>query len=315
MSDVMQLAKTLDITNDKAVDRWFNSFEGPAIVSKKIDGVPMLVNIGSGVGWTRQGKHTTPSVSHIITAVSAFRRTLYNSGVTAVIGEVHIPDTPFKDISGKFRKCEPCLQLELNIFDVLLSEEYTGWGYADRMDKFYKLWKDMPFSPWIKVTGFHVAYDPVSVQTLANGLLKPNVEGVICRPLNGEFHTGKSRTKQFVKYKPKPTVDLKVHSYEEAISQDGEPKGMVGRINCWYKGNIIGVGPGKMTHAERSEAWERTAEMCRTGMDQSDCDMIPTGVPQEHTVIEVGYMRDPSYSALREARFLRFRNKEVNEDG
>jgi hypothetical protein len=66
---------------------------------------------------------------------------------------------------------------------------------------------------------------------------------------------------------------------------------MIGRINCWYKGQIIGVGPGKLTHAERRELAK--APMVLTGYNR---------------IAKVQYKKDDSYEALRQPTFQCWRD-------
>ena len=91
-----------------------------------------------------------------------------------------------------------------------------------------------------------------------------------------------------LKLKWKATLDLPVVSYEQAVSKDGKLLPMVGRINVKHNGKVTGVGPGKMTHAERIAAWSR-------------------GSRDAGRIIEVAYMPDESYGGLREGRFYRYR--------
>ena len=71
---------------------------------------------------------------------------------------------------------------------------------------------------------------------------------------------------------------------------------MVGRINVLYKGEVIGAGPGKMKHIERKAIWD----LYSGGLPLVD-------VAGDMLIAEVAFMRDPSYKALREARFSRWR--------
>lgn len=89
------------------------------------------------------------------------------------------------------------------------------------------------------------------------------------------------RSHGMMKLKPKPTADLRVVGFEEAVSKDGTPLGMIGRIVCEYKGLHIGVGPGKFNHAERISIWNKRAGFVGA-------------------ILEVQYMKDDSYEALRQ---------------
>ncbi|MCP4647185.1 MAG: hypothetical protein GY852_05520, partial [bacterium] len=97
--------------------------------------------------------------------------------------------------------------------------------------------------------------------------------------------------------KRQDTLDLMVVGFEEAIDKHGFPKGMVGRIQIMYKGKQIGAGPGKLSHVERTKYW----------------DIYKKGLflPQ---LAEIAYKPDPSYDALREARFQCWRSDKTQPD-
>jgi ATP-dependent DNA ligase len=131
----------------------------------------------------------------------------------------------------------------------------------------------------------------------------PDAEGVVIRALYGDKSHFKAawRSPGMLKLKVTETIDLPIHSFEEAVDKDGNKKGMVGRINVQYHtgassdGNneytdfkLIGIGPGKLKHEERIELWKN--QKAYVGR-----------------MIEIAYMPDPSYDALREPRFYRFR--------
>jgi hypothetical protein len=109
--------------------------------------------------------------------------------------------------------------------------------------------------------------------------------------------------------KPVPTIDLLVVGFEEAHSEDGNPLGMVGRVNAEYNTmgfdtegavhnyQIIGVGPGALNHTERKNLWR----MYKQGK------FTPR-------IAEIRYMRDDSYDALRQPTFKQWRDDKVNPD-
>jgi hypothetical protein len=62
---------------------------------------------------------------------------------------------------------------------------------------------------------------------------------------------------------------------------------MVGRIIADFHGTEIGVGPGKLSHAERRKLWVNREH--------------------NHGVATIKYKRDDSYTALRQPTFQHWR--------
>jgi hypothetical protein len=130
---------------------------------------------------------------------------------------------------------------------------------------------------------------------------KPTAEGMVIRDAPGKFEPGK-RTWCYQKYVPRPTIDLRVHSAEEAISATGQPLGMVGRLNFWFNGRTIGVGPGKLTHAERTRLWQ---------------DVYLSGLTWDNgagPMACIQYKADESYDDLREPTFQHWRTDKGTPD-
>lgn len=282
MSEVMMLAKGYTP----------KSLEFPVYVTEKLDGVPVDIrwNEDQTVTFTsRQGKPIL-SVEHL-------RKTLEYAMVqpgTHLVGELYIDGMDFKDISGLARKKEQCSRLVLNVFDMhfeydTFSDYYTRINNADILVDNLK-------SPSIKmITRYKVTNQEMLDAFIAKYMKNhPDAEGVVIRNWNGRYELKRSYAMQ--KYKVTNTADLEIVSFEEALdAKTDEPLHMVGRINCLYKGAVIGVGPGTMDHATRKEVWKNTGKYAGK-------------------IIEVKYMPDDSYTALREARFFRWReDKTVGE--
>lgn len=266
----------------------------PGRLTEKLDGVPgdfyYRRELGMIHARSRQGEelHSVPHIKEALTGI------LING--MHVIGELWHPDYDFKEISGFVRRKEPCeesLKLTLNVFDAYV-EGKEDTPYQERMVQLADL-----LIKTDKVTGHTVRIIPGKIienaeefdEVYKNFILSnPTAEGVVFRTLSGPKSYWKAawRSPGMVKRKITETEDLPIHGFEEAVSKEGDPLGMVGRIEVLYKGNVIGVGPGKLKHAERVELWENQKDY----IDKT---------------IEVAYMPDPSYDALREARFHRFR--------
>lgn len=252
----------------------------PCYVSRKYDGVPVIFYIEDGElkHCTRQGNVLT-SIDHIVEHIQEVLNNeyIYDDGIVCV-GELYINNTPFKDISGKARKDEPCTLLRLMIF------------HAE--DQWVEVLED-------KVFGHVKMIETRRVMTyeVLDGIIETyprEWEGIMIR--SGDYECGK-RSWNSMKYKEVPTVDLRVTGFTEAIAKDGVPKGMVGAVQCVYKHKVINVGPGKMTHAERKKVFNNKG--------------LYIG-----RIAEVKYMPDKSYEKLRQPTYQCWRmdKDETNEE-
>lgn len=258
-----------------------NKVKFPCYVSQKLDGVPVIFWLENGElkHATRQGKQLE-SIPHIIKNVKELVDTSNLTEGFVCCGELYIKDMPFKDISGKVRKQLPCKDLKLYIFE--LSKEINFLQYIATVSS---LW-DMPcYINQIRQEKVNNQEELQSHLDMLN-VTDEDWEGLIIR--SGEYEHGK-RSWNSMKYKIEPTADLKVVGIEEAISKEGEPLGRVGAFLCEYKDSIIKVGSGKLSHAESKILWDE--ELLQYGR-----------------IIEVKYMKDDSYEALRQPTFQCFRD-------
>lgn len=260
----------------------------PVIVTEKLDGVPAdfyATADGEVHVRTRQGEPLY-SVDHIKDWLFGLLYPHHH-----VIGELYVQGLPFKDIGGLVRAERPAPELTLNVFDYY--HEGKEWmTYGDRL----RLMAEN--------IGIHVERkSPVQlipgVQILDENTLKENIatfdklypekEGVIIRSLLGKMEIGK-RSWNFQRHKAIGTVDLELVGFDVAIDKKtGEGNGMAGRLIAKYNGEEIGVGPGCLNHTERK-------------------DMMKNPDKYLHRIIEVEYKPDPTYHALREPVFKRWRD-------
>jgi len=274
----------------------------PLVASEKLDGVPgdFYANKFGTFCRSRQDKEIL-SVDHILEWLDGE----LEPGMH-VIGELYIPGEPFKNISGLVRTQETnyaTKRLNLYIHDFYEegreSTEYEArmLEIRDILDCNGLIGGDSPIK--IVPTRFiqadlinnakddYEAFDMFEAELYQNN---PTAEGLVARTLYGPESYYKSgwRSPGILKSKQVKDIDLPIHSLEEAVSKSGEPLGMVGRINVVYNDEVIGVGPGKLTHAKRTDMYKNQDKYIGK-------------------MIEIHYMPDASYDALREARFDRFR--------
>lgn len=299
--------------NRKAIE----TMGGPYGVSQKHDGVPVKLTLTvTDTGklaqfnhCSRQGKALPSLATHMtlfimsITSVanSAMK---WPAGEYAIVAEVIHPLYPdFKDLSGIVRQqdmSDPRVQgLKFVVFDF-----FHDKGPADYAPRMFAA--NMLLSRPTAYTSFAVVdtewYTELddAIRAAEEIARIETVEGAILRSGKDTYRPG-MRSWGYQKVLVDPTADLRVVSFEEAVSKDGVPLGMVGRINCEYKGETIGVGPGKLSHKERKDLWLR---------------YINQDIQRFRLIAEVKYKRDPSYTALRQPTFQRWRDDkdEPNEE-
>lgn len=280
MPDIMILAKDYQPKH-----HW------PVQVTEKLDGVASIFTVANPLFVSATSRQGEPffSVPHILSALVNLINGALPTG-TQIIGELTVDGVAnFKDASGIIRRKVADERIVLNVYDFVRPAGGAQYDYQGRLHDFLKSFghKLSLISSPVRLIGGGNANTSDEVLTLIKVVFQqnPNAEGVMIRPLHGaDSYYRVGRSKGFMRLKAKPTVDLKVISFEEARSVDDVGLGMVGRINCAYGDVPIGVGPGKLTHTERREIWERAE--CYVGK-----------------ICQVQYMKDDSYVMLRQPTF------------
>ena len=84
---------------------------------------------------------------------------------------------------------------------------------------------------------------------------------------------------------------------------------MVGRLIVSYKGLTIGVGPGRLTHGERTSLWTCREAYLRTEQDGHRWKELLPG-----RIAQIKYKADDSYDALRQPTFQHWRPEKDEPD-
>lgn len=267
----------------------------PVYVSEKLDGVaaefyvPLDSTDGKVLVRSRQNKPIL-SVQHICDELQV----MLLAG-DHIIGELYIPHGKFKDTSGKVRSHDPQIDLTLRVYDFYM-EDQLDWTFKRRIGipAVYYLNK----FKYIHAIPHDILDSKDDLDQFIRDffILKPEAEGLMIRSHDHLYEPGK-RSWGMMKLKQRETVDLEIVDIEEATDEAGNPKGMAGGFKCKYKGKIIGVGPGKLSHPERIQAFRNRLSLIGS-------------------IVEVQYMPDPSYDSLREPTVVRFRDDkdEPNEE-
>ena len=107
------------------------------------------------------------------------------------------------------------------------------------------------------------------VEKAMNYFLAIGYEGVIVRDPYGKYEDcgpgGSRRSPALLKLKPDKIGWACIIGFNEAISIEGEPKGMLGSFECEWRhsevmrgyGKMITVGAGRLRHDERTAIWQQ----------------------------------------------------------
>ena len=275
----------------------------PVALSRKVDGVPVKFTITnkkhdfvSVDSESRQGK-PMPSVDALLQefAVAYIEDDL--PWPVTFVGEVYQRgnmDADFKETSGIVRRqYDQSDQLAIALFDTdtgLCPGMQYLWGelFEHRLN-FLMYLKQINLHQWVTPIDQYTCTDLEKLESFAasHATAFPKSEGMVARSYTDEWAPGK-RTWGYQKIVVDPMIDLHVVGFEEAVSQHGEPLGMVGRVIVSYKGNKIGVGPGKLGHNDRMQLW---TEYCNHGQHM------------EPRMAQIKHKADDSYDALRQPTF------------
>lgn len=299
----------------------------PAYAQPKYDGVPLTFIRRSGdlvVALTRQNTECQ-SVPHLLEAASLII-TKVGGSFTA---ECLVPGLSFKDSSGIIRRKDPDAETARVIglvFDANLMcnarETYhirikqilhvlAALNAQNNIIGTPKVFLAVPMFTVQDIRGVLSAFE------LYNGRIK-NLEGMMLHSMAKPWKPG-TRAIGMSRYKPQPTIDLEVVSFEEAISEAGDGLGMIGRVNVrlrrrlpdgTVRESIVGIGPGKLTHKEREDWW--TGRL--PGMTPSTCPIKNVRSAPDQLFAEIKYMPDAAYDALRQPTVQRFRTDKTEGD-
>jgi len=232
MSEVMQLCKGYDPKR----------LSFPVFVSEKLDGVPGVYTKDKLV--SRQNKPLL-GVQWIHERLAP-----YIPSNRIVIGEHYEKGQPFKYISGRVRAGEVYEEAELYIFD-FIEHGYEQATLAFRYEelKQWHFFLPQQIRDFVHVVQQTVCHSDKCIQQFVEQFVPGLHEGVVARSMDAGFTLTRSWDSQKIVFDD--LLDLRVIGFEEAISQSGEPMGMIGALWVDYQGAPVKVGAGKMSHIER----------------------------------------------------------------
>ena len=221
-------------------------------------------------------------------AISSIPQCLKDAGQLlpdhVIFGEVYKFDTPFKDISGAFRRRKPQPSLFVMVFDAVPFDDWKAGKcdkpYIERYAALKDAWLRTPTASLIVAT----ALDLGAPQRFANALVrKGGHDGAIIRRKDAPWTTGASKNGEAIKVKPVQSLDLEVHSWFRGKGKHAE---RAGGITVLYRGVQTDVGTG-FTDREREEI--------------ASAGQAPCGIA------EVEFMELTADGKLREPRFKGWR--------
>lgn len=254
------------------------------IMMPKYDGcLAIVVADDEGHVLTRTGEPIT-SIPHVL----AQARKLLHGYV--IFGEAYKFDTPFKDISGAFRRHAPQDDLIVVAFDAVPVADWRAGkcdeSYKARLARLREAWHASPV-PAIIVAP---ASDAGASQGFANALVaQGGYDGAILRRADAPWTTGASKNGEAIKVKPVQSLDLRATGW---FAGRGKHEGRGGGIFVEYRGVKTQVGTG-FTDKER----EAIATGCHDG-----------------AIAEVEFMELTSDGKLREPRFKGWRYDKTEPD-
>lgn len=287
----------------------------PVILSEKYDGVPLAVTVtvdDSGTPLlpatmkTRQGEDCI-SVFSIVAEWVVNNLPFFEGfpGKHTMVGELFQtgnPRAPFKDTSGIARRqVDQGKLLSWGIFDY-----FWDGGDVSYFDRFTYFCDKMETTEHVFCIPFYTVRDEEELNATFEVFTRdnPKAEGMVARSATDTFNPGK-RSWGYQKMLNEPTIDLLIVGCEEAVDgKTGEGKGMAGRLIASYKGEHIGIGPGKLSHKAREELFKVHWTSPYGGTK-------PYSLPR---MAQIKYKVDDSYDALRQPTFQHWRDDKSEPD-
>ena len=166
----------------------------------------------------------------------------------AIFGEAYKFDTPFKDISGAFRRHSQQPTLILVAFDAVPVQDWRDGKcnepYKARLARLREAWHATPAQSIIVAP----ASDARGSQGFANALVKAGgYDGAILRRADAPWTTGASKNGEAIKVKPVQSLDLRAVDW---FYGKGKHADRAGGIVVEYRGVKTQVGTG-FSDAER----------------------------------------------------------------
>lgn len=208
-----------------------------------------------------------------------------------IFGEVYLYATPFKEISGAFRRHKPQPHLFVMVFDAVPFDDWKAGKCDKPYSERYTALKDAGHRTPVPSLIVAPALDLVAPQGFANVMVRQGGhDGAILRRKDAPWMAGASKNGEAIKVKPVQSLDLEVHGW---FRGKGKHAQRAGGITVLYRGVQTDVGTG-FTDREREEI---------ASAGQAPC-----------AIAEVEFMELTADGKLREPRFKGWRYDKEQPD-
>jgi DNA ligase-1 len=238
-----------------------HKFEGklkePVSMSLKLDGIrcTALIDNGSIKFLSRQGK-IIKGLTEIKIALKTLKLNNFMlDGELIRINHDNLPSDENFRLTTEIvnSKSDNKVGLEFVIFDIAPIQAYYKREYSvvyeDRLNMLKTLINKK--NKYVRLVPLYGVTDDVdTIYDLLSEVTKQGQEGLMLNTLTGQYGFGK-RSKDLLKVKAMQTCDIKCIALEEG---EGKYTGMLGKIICDYKGNVLRVGSG-FTDEQRLLYW------------------------------------------------------------
>lgn len=238
-----------------------HKFEGklkePVSMSLKLDGIrcTALIDNGSIKFLSRQGK-VIKGLTEIKIALKTLKLNNFMlDGELIRINHDNLPSDENFRLTTEIvnSKSDNKVGLEFVIFDIAPIQSYYKREYSvvyeDRLNMLKTLINKK--NKYVRLVPLYGVTDDVdAIYDLLSEVTKQGQEGLMLNTLTGKYGFGK-RSKDLLKVKAMQTCDIKCIALEEG---EGKYTGMLGKIVCDYKGNLLRVGSG-FTDEQRLLYW------------------------------------------------------------
>lgn len=207
-----------------------------------------------------------------------------------VFGEVYKFDTPFKDISGSFRRHKPQPDLLVVVFDAVPFKDWLA-AKCDKpyIERYAALKEGVLRTPTPSLI-VAPALDLEAPQGFANALVATGgYDGAIIRRKSAGWATGASKNGEALKVKPVKSLDLRAVGW---FAGRGKHEGRGGGIFVEYRGVKTQVGTGFSDDEREEIAIQGTRDR----------------------IAEIEFMELTADGKLREPRFKGWRHDKTEPD-
>ena len=213
------------------------------------------------------------------------------AGGVCFIGEAWVPDTPFAEVSGMYRRHSPQLALSIRVFDVVdyapgpvLSSQ---WPYSKRLG-----WLRHFQSEWARCNAYFT--EPILCESEEHALryarsLKAlgGYDGCVASNPDATYAPGSGSNGEFLKVKPLMSFTLEVVGVAESTgAKTGRP---TVALQVRFKGGVCGVGTGFTNN--QAALWWNHPHVVIGRLIEVECMDVYDG--------PTGMMREPRFVGFR----------------